>query len=140
MKREIMFRGKIICKEPDWEYGFYFQRTTQYGNKKYYILEGNPNRARLRDCFRDVWEVYPETVGQFTGLHDKNGKEIYEGDVLYISCLKEENPFVVECWKYKYMFRSPKIHSSKEAYEPCYWESGEVIGNIHDNPELLKTE
>ena len=142
MNREIKFRGKkIMCEEPDdWCYGSYLQRTTRYAQKKYYIFEESHKRAlhgrqRLRDCYLDFYEVYPETVGQFTGLHDKDGKEIYEGDIF-----KTSNGFVaVVEWdaengrflgftvdrKIVYVGREPAV---------------EVIGNIHDNPELLKSE
>ena len=84
------------------------------------------------------YEVNPETVGQFTGLHDKNGKEIYEGDIIRTY----GNNFTYEViYNEKSAAFIGKLNSRVFGLLDLY-ESDTVcrgiIGNIHDNPELLK--
>lgn len=90
-------------------------------------------------------EVHPESVGQFTGLKDKNGKEIYEGDILYV-----EDPYGENNKKFSVEFNNGvcEIRWDSMFNDGCdvtaihyAMETGftfEVIGNIYDNPELLK--
>ena len=141
MNREIKFRGKIIGKESDWWYGFYFKRNT-----KYYILDP------ARDCFRDVLEVFPETVGQFIGLCDEKDKEVYEGDIIQqVNFNGEQYTAVYEVVYCADAFCLKMIKGNEKAMEIKGLHSfghiennklrkGVVIGNIHDNPELLKSE
>ena len=123
--REILFRGKTILGE--WVYGLlgcnYFRP-----NEKYY---------HIHNCETDdiQHEVIPKTIGQFTGLTDKNGKKIFEGDIvayntLYIDGKEIQEIGYFECNEHFVSFR---IHGTQ--ITPFYCE---VIGNIHDNPELLE--
>lgn len=84
----------------------------------------------------EVTPLYRYELMQYTGLKDKNGKEIYEGDILDYG----------ESGKYKVVFskstfKIQKVNNSKgDLYllEDCWFDESEVIGNIYENPELLK--
>ena len=129
--RTIKFRGKSILTD-EWFYGDLVHSADK---KRTAILVND------KDSY-DECEVDPETVGQFTGLMDKNGAEIYEGDILKWE--KDGLMYVVKFW-YGMFYASVKecnedilggfpLHALTE-YED---RKCEIVGNIHDNPELLK--
>lgn len=129
--RKILFRGKRV-NNGEWVVGDLFNTTkiviTTTSNKGIYTENGS-------DIFKyEYIEVHPDTIGQFTGLTDKNGKEIFDGDIFTDSLgnkaiveWDERNArylgFSIENRAIMYIGREPKVT---------------VIGNIHDNPELLK--
>ena len=136
--REILFRGKRE-DNGEWVEGFLIGRydPTQKGHiiKNAFIDNGT--------CFYDPDKVIPETVGQFTGLFDKNGKRIFEGDIVKLE--EDVRTF--------FRIRNGEVHflggsflvgdndhnllSTLYALSNQEWIlRGEVIGNIHDNPEL----
>ena len=123
----IKFRAKNL--DGEWVYGFYVEEDRQTLNgfeKKYLIVNDDGHHY-----------VKPETVGQFTGLYDKDGKEIYEGDVgtLLIVVEFRHGAFGYEycgefyAWAGNHGFTFNPLDTDVDF---C------VVGNIHDNPELQK--
>ena len=133
--RETLFRGKRI-DDDKWTYGYLFKC---WG--RCYLLWGMNGDNPIKE------EVYPETVGEYTGLTDKNGKEICEGDIVRYRPEYWSYPHhsVVEYCADKWNY--PAFDLKDYDYEgnglQFAHEEGiglEVIGNIHDNPELLEVE
>lgn len=136
MMREILFRGKLLDNGV-WIDGFFV-------GKKYPLRESDVCSAFILAQHGDslVWyPVDPSTVGQYTGLLDKNGERIWEGDV--VSTDVERPYLIVEFRDGCFMFN---CNDGGEDYydimlpilkEPqTVYKYGEVIGNIHDNPEF----
>lgn len=128
--REIKFRGKS-CVSGDWVYGYYLEERRGFDGAE----EEDASCIRIKDegLFFNV-EVRSETIGQFTGLKDKNGKEIYEGDILE----DEENNLVFEVVWYDgglMLKDSQELHESFSIIPPDYLR---IIGSRFDNPELLE--
>lgn len=122
--RDILFRGKrALTKE--WIFG---------------DLAHCENGLFMSDKEGDFVKVKPETVGQYTGLTDKNGNKIFEGDIL-VFCKGATYPYQIEWdgmgWKL-YRADGKRIKEAFECNEIHYVNISEVIGNIHDNPELLE--
>lgn len=134
--REIIFKGKRT-DTGEWVEGFYSNEL--YANKHYISKWYYGSYAELQN-----FEVIPETVGQFTGLKDCNGKKIFEGDI--VKCFDitrhRENEAIS---KIVFFDGAWLLHESEDygvyLYNYKQIENGllyiEIIGNIHDNPELL---
>ena len=84
-------------------------------------------------------KVQPYELMQFTGLHDKNGKEIYEGDVVRYNHVYLDHPVDFEVMFDEGGFGQRRI-DGEEVSDWYEWEELEVIGNIYENPELLKED
>lgn len=163
--REIKFRGKRIIEPikieryaPDgWMYGdlldcldeMYILPNDISGEM--YIDKSYRFRANDFEIRAMVAQVDPESVGQFTGLYDKNGKEIYEGDIVATK-LDDKIITVGDIQYHCGVFGAEWRHAKKDKTMVGSWgqrhnlrrldddiiEKIEVIGNIYDNPELIK--
>ena len=127
--REIKFRGKRL-DNGNWIrgmlcYGRWNEPLKPFPNWK---LEIQPI-----DDLMNLHVIIPETVGQYTGLKDKNGKEIYEGDIARLKDYHGERIVSIS-------FYSGVYYYGGDGFSDEYMFNSsdrEVIGNIHDNPELL---
>lgn len=131
--RQIKFRGKRL-DNGEWVYGSLIQNVTDKSVNVAFIVPYLPCSSEPHDmCTAEMFRVNPPTTGQFTDLTDSNGKEIYEGDIV-----KNEYEDVGSIT----MFRGEwRVDWGADDIFSIYDELKDelvVIGNIHDNPELLK--
>ena len=133
--REILFRGKRV-DNGEWVYGYYV-KVGRYG----YILTGKLDVCKGRRDF-EYYTVDIETVGQYTGLTDKNGKKIFEGDIVD-GLFRFTTPVRAVCVFKAGAFGLAWTHGGVDHFSAftsiCNVEY-EVVGNIYDNPELLEVE
>ena len=129
MNRIMKFKGKRKDNE-EWTYG-----NLIIDENKYYICLGINEHIKRDDYAIYMVEVVAGTIGQFTGLYDKNGKEIYEDDIVYVIS-EDENAFIL--WlneNAKFILEFDDWFSDFDCY---YGKDLEVIGNIYDNKNLLE--
>lgn len=150
--REILFRGKQTDGGA-WVEGYVVETTVFGVNRCRNAIVIYKKPEKIFDS--DWWEVNPETIGQYTGLIDRNGKKVFEGDIISskgkVYGKTEKFLYVIKYGQY-----IPKTYC-REIYQECetigfYGESKgqqqvqlgnypqkiEVIGNVYDNPELLE--
>lgn len=119
--REILFRGKRT-DNGKWVVGMLARYNSKF------------NTANMVDEFEMLVPVIPETVGQYTDLTDKNGKKIFEGDIVLMPSYgggKHKSVVYFKNGKFA-------VDGSNYAFKDICPKRMEIIGNIHDNPELLK--
>lgn len=152
--REILFRGKR-CDNGEWVQGYYIRAEHHWHNhgihKDWITCGASANGGWF--ALHNKYAVKAETVGQYTGLTDKNGKKIFEGD--YWIDDDDECIFVVEFRDSQFCFVVYGVSGALMEYgwddiaggfgecdcEPMTYyhhERIEILGNIYDNPELLK--
>jgi len=158
MNREVLFRGKSV-ETNEWVYGSYVLE--KYSNTPYICYFEYGTFVNIKQI-----EVYPETVGEFTGMTDKNGTKIFEGDIVKTqpfydrpySTTRKEKQFLGVVEHYIKTFRNPGSPTNEQKYDSlwrvnivedvgdygCYnWSrfwNCKVVGNKFDNPELLSKE
>lgn len=139
--REIKFRGKGADFE--WHYGSLITYTYITTDDEYKPQENYSYEIKERQGWTEQYNnytVFGKTVGQYTGRKDKNGKEIYEGDILDVG-----NDYygiiVFDCGGFKIRTFDTREDYNKwdipDYLDTYYIEQCEIIGNIHDNPELI---
>lgn len=150
--REILFRGKCVGEDDywGWQEGHYVYLKDHYKNRETHRIYTGYAECDCGSFYADFYEVDPKTICQFTGLMDKNGKYVFDGDILkftdtnadyeWIGKVEFGNPNAEYNWGFQLVY----ISGTKANTDILMWfdmeESGafcEVIGNIHDNPELL---
>lgn len=152
--REIKFRGKS-SQDETWAYGLLFEENCDGGSQTCIAVE--PLSANgYGEIFPCCYEVVdPSTIGQFTGLLDKNDKEIYEDDIIYweidngvgiesyVAIVRWSENIIERRWnnQYTYLVEYATDYCRGSYDYLCtpasYNASLEIIGNIYDNPELL---
>ena len=137
------YRGKRV-DNGEWVYGFY----VPVNYAKPLIVTGEDIDDYSEIEFDDYYHVNDTTVGQYTGLPDKNSKKIFEGDIIKIvpDCDYSDDYSISNVYSYNGIlcvdYHGDDFDSTALGFLVDYLPDGdfEVIGNIHDNPELLEVE
>ena len=133
--REILFRGKPVggAWNTDWVYGAFCPQNSKGNIPCIIVYNGKVAGHRF--------EVIPETVGQYTGLTDKNGTKIFEGDIIEHHT---QGDIIVDRGVVNWDGESARWAYQLNTMNPCFAlykpDFSEVIGNIHNNPELIGGE
>ena len=134
--REILFRGKRI-DNGEWVEGYLYASNIS----GCYILQTQTKHRKLKSGGVEIYDqlipiqVDGSTVGQYTGLTDKNGKNIFEGDILF--CAHEIGMGYRE-FRGKVVYKAPKFYVDCGNIVLTLDSAYTIIGNIYDNPELLE--
>lgn len=130
--REILFRGKRL-DNGEWIEGYYVKTVDYLTDSAVHLIIELPSAFYPRGEIAGEYEINSSTIGQFTGLTDKNGRKIFEGDI--VDCLEF----------YGEVYYDPEgcFDLRDNTPEMCGgfigdYNSLEVVGNIHDNPEMLE--
>ena len=143
--REILFRGQTRrYGEKVWMNGEKVQSNWVYGGVccgkgVFSIVYDYMDEEKEKPIEKHV--VYTDTIGQYTGLTDKNGKKIFEGDIVSFKRVNALGYTTSRIGDVRYYDKLPIFYimaTTGDAWDWCDCEDIEVIGNIHDNPELLK--
>lgn len=140
MNREVLFRGKSV-EDSEWVEGYLVEKTDSDSGSivQSYIVEKaqfswNADED-VRFCDIDEIKVLPETVGQFTGLTDKNGAKIFEDDIL--KARHNDYPYLVSYDECRFKIEDKWGNRIKMTQDAINLLEVELVGNIYDNPELL---
>lgn len=125
--REIKFRGKVLDEPNEWVYGYLDYENTIYQDKE---------TENTKCCGIGIFKIDNETVGQYTGLKDKNRKEIYEGDIVQAIYYGKKVIGSINYWLGCFILENSCVSDN----QLFVFDHVEVIGNIYDNPELIKED
>ena len=135
MMREILFRGKATNRDPD----YCFRTDYENGDWVYGLLTETENYMGFAEMTNTDGvsriDVDKNTIGQYTGLIDKNGNQIFEGDI--VEYARDEEIGLIAYHENEAMF-VVEFDTWLTDFDHMYGENLEILGNIHDNPELLK--
>lgn len=141
--RDIIFRGKRL-DNGEWVEGDYFRKYIydRDGNVSLHHLIGWQVADNDGEMCNDYEDVDPATVGQYTGKKDKNGKKIFEGDIIHTKQYGKDEYGLNHCgydiFSVRFINSSFRIESNNRWFYLTDGHHIEVIGNIHDTPDLLK--
>jgi uncharacterized phage protein (TIGR01671 family) len=134
-EREILFRGKDLQEQNGWLYGYFYKsdinKRERESGKATLVFTPNCDTFIYVPEYHNSWMVKPETVGQYTGLTDRDGlTKIFEGDIVTCDYFCGVVYFHEGTW----------CVTEEDNYPEYLYDliNLKIIGNIHDNPELLK--
>jgi len=141
IQRTIKFRG-LRTDGVGWAYGYFVKTpiTTEFNCTGQFLDSGGQGRFVIVTKEGVAHEIDPETVGQWTGITDDKVEEIYDGDLVSIKIhLPTDDKKIGKIFWNKTMCRF-SIKTEEDVYklENCLFNNIEVVGNIHQNPEILK--
>ena len=140
--REILFRGKTVKQNNGVTTGRPIKENMWvYGNLTVGEIEGY--KSDMISNKKEIYRINPETVGQFTGLTDKNGKKIFEGDIVQGTIVSAWNKALIRCevvYNKDGFISVERTRNQDWIHKVKFAKDIEVIGNIYDNPELLEVE
>lgn len=146
--REIKFRAKGL-NDDNWHYGSYVYTDDNKNNpfasgpfkENHHIIQYHPGDWNLGGW--EAIDINPNTLGQFTNLKDKNGKEIYEGDVIAFNWRSSDGLDITDLLEVRFIrgvfafLWDGDIDHEANIVSPTH-EWATVVGNIHDDPDLIK--